>query len=394
MKNYNILWLLLYVSFFSSCELFIPTPETGVPPIVNTTGVKDVTQYSATCSGVVIPADISDVPSEDRPYGVIYGICWSTKPHPVTTDNRTGGDVKRLIDFNDSVDFTTQIDGLTGGTTYYVRAFAVNVKNVKIDGNRDGFYEVGKIVYGNEYSFTTDAVTPKITDVEGNVYRTIQIGTQLWMLENLRTTKYNDGTDIPTVKGDYGESISLSSPYFFYYYYSDSNQWYNPLNKNTLGLLYNGFAVATGKLAPIGWHVPTIDDWKKLSDYLGGDSVSGGKLKSTKTSTLANHVSFIHLGEWLPPNMGATNVSGFSAIPGGYYDNSKEQIIYDSSNPNTYGFESLGYFGHWWSSTEAMENSALYSISLNYGDATTYFTEELNSQHSKRYGFSIRCVKD
>lgn len=134
--------------------------------------------------------------------------------------------------------------------------------------------------------------------------------------------------------------------------------------------------------------------YEKLSDYLGGDSVSGGKLKSTKTSTLANHVSFIHLGEWLPPNMGATNASGFSAMPGGYYDNSKEQIIYDPGNPNTYGFKGVGCFGHWWSSTEALGNSALYSISLSYLNERTYFTEEINSQHSKRFGFSIRCVKD
>jgi uncharacterized protein (TIGR02145 family) len=377
--KYNRFWLLLCISFFISCN---PDPVTKpvLHPEVTTTEVKYVTQHTATCCAVVTSGGESDA--------IGYGLCWSASPHPTIADNVTGSNLKELVDFTSPVDFTAPIGGLTGSTTYYVRAFAVNVNKFP-DG---GYYPIGETIYGNEYKFTTDVETPTVTDADGNVYHTIQIGTQLWMLENLRTTKYNDGTDIPIVKGDIGEIFDLLSPHYFFYYYNPSNKWYNPLNKNTIGVLYNGYAVTTGKLAPIGWHVPSINDWIKLSDYLGGDSISGAKLKSANTSELANHVSFICQGNWMPPNTGAINSSGFSALPGGYYDNNNDTISYDVTDPNTYGFKGNGYFGHWWSSTEDMPNS-LYSIALNYMQASTYFSEK-NATHSKRFGFSVRCVKN
>lgn len=251
--------------------------------------------------------------------------------------------------------------------------------NKIIYNNGVGFIKAGETVYGNEYKFTTDIETPTVTDADGNVYRTIQIGTQLWMAENLKTTKYNDGTDIPTVKGPTWYSFfELSTPGYCDYYYQKN--YYNLTN--TYGVLYNGYAVTTGKLAPIGWHIPSIDDWEKLSDYLGGDSVSGAKLKSANTFEFANNLDFMYLGNWMTPNTGATNTSGFSALPGGY------------NNGVDFGFQGIGYFGHWWSSTEAMQNSALYSISLSYTKASTYFTEGISTQHSKHYGFSVRCIRD
>jgi len=373
MKRYLKLWVLISVLVFIACE---KNDDSTLKPTIITGEVKYVTQYTAICGGKLTSGGESD--------GIVYGVCWSTNPHPTIEDKIS--DANFIDSLTSPVDFTCPVKGLTGSTTYYVRAFAQNVQKFT---NGVGSYPVGETAYGNEYSFTTDAATPTVTDVDGNVYHTIQIGTQLWMLENLNTTKYNDGTDIPTVKGDIGETFNSLSPHYFYYWYNPSNAWYNPLNKNTIGLLYNGYAVATGKLAPTGWHVPTLDDWKKLSDYLGGDDVSGAKLKSALTSTLANHVSFLYEGNWMSPNNGTTNSSGFSALPGGYYSNN-DTIYYHVDNPNTYGFESNGYLGCWWSSTEDVSSqNSLNSVYLSYLHTNTYFYI-----NDKRLGFSVRCVRD
>jgi len=373
----------LSVAVFIACDLN-SDPITYHDPIyyptVSTGEINHVTQHTARCGGVLTSVGKSDA--------IVYGVCWSTSVHPTRADNSIDVNLLKLVDFTGTVEYSTPIDCLAGSATYYVRAYAINVKK---QTNSDGYYQVGEIVYGNEDEFSTDVETPTVTDADGNVYQTIQIGTQLWMLENLRTTKYNDGTDIPTVKGDLGENIDLLSPYFYYYWYNPSSIWYNPLNYNTIGVLYNGYAVATRKLAPIGWHVPSINDWKKLSNYLGGDSISGGKLKSAKT-TSSIHLSFLHLGNWMMPNTGATNSSGFSALPGGYYDNNNDKIYYDGTDPNSYGFKGNGYAGNWWSSTENMPNS-LYSIALSYLNEGIYFTDT-ESTHKKRLGFSVRCVKD
>jgi uncharacterized protein (TIGR02145 family) len=119
--------------------------------------------------------------------------------------------------------------------------------------------------------------TPSIvTDKDGNVYHTITIGTQVWMVENLKTTKYNDGTDIPLVK-DSATWANLTTPGYCWLY-NDQTTYIN-----TTGALYNWYAVNTGKLAPIGWHVPSDSDFIALTKYLGGENTAGGKLKEAGT---------------------------------------------------------------------------------------------------------------
>ena len=137
-----------------------------------------------------------------------------------------------------------------------------------------------------------------VTDIDGNVYKTITIGAQVWMKENLKVTKLNDGTAIELVINDDDWGISTSPGYCWYD--NDVN------NKNLYGGLYNGYCVITGKLCPTGWHVPTDSEWTELSDYLGGDDVAGGKMKETGTT------------HWLSPNTDANNESGFTGLPGGY----------------------------------------------------------------------------
>ncbi len=335
MKKFNGLWLSLTLSLLLSCDLTTRTYVVpGSLPVLTTSKITSISQNSAIGGGVITLNGKNET--------MACGLCWSTHLKPTLDDS--------IIYELPTTSFTSYFTGLTGSTTYFVRAFAIT-----IDGTS----------YGDECQFTTEKATPTITDVEGNVYHTVQIGTQLWMAENLKTTKYNDGSDIPTVKKGAAryEFFNLLSPGYCYYY---NDKDYNDLTK-TYGVLYNGYAVSTGKLAPIGWHVPSFDDWKKLSDYLGGDAVSGGKLKFTKN--------------WRLPNTGATNSSGFSALPGGYYDGVE------------IGFHGIEYFGHWWSSTEARQNTELNSIALGYEVASTYFAEDFSS-HSKNFGFSVRCVKD
>jgi uncharacterized protein (TIGR02145 family) len=197
---------------------------------------------------------------------------------------------------------------------------------------------------------------PPVTDIDGNTYPVIQIGTQLWMAKNLATTKYNDGADIPNVT-DNGDWSSLSTPAYC---------WHNNdelANKDTYGALYNWFTVETQKLCPIGWHVPTDNEWAILINNLGGASIAGGKLKEA---------GYLH---WNSPNTGATNEFGFEALPCG-----NRRI--DGS------FFNHGTSGEWWSST-ASESFSAWCRAM-YNDAGSVDRLALYN----RNGFTVRCVKD
>jgi uncharacterized protein (TIGR02145 family) len=181
------------------------------------------------------------------------------------------------------------------------------------------------------------------------------------MVENLKTTKYNDGTAIPLVTED-SAWLKLITP--GYCWYNNDAATY----KNPYGALYNWFAVNTGKLAPTGWHVPTDAEWTILTIYLGGDTVAGGKMKSTGTIEAG-------AGLWYSPNTGATNKSGFSAVPAGYRHGSG--AFYES-----------GYFCSWWSSSEDVTGDAW--------DRRLYNTDSyvVRIGDGKFIGVSVRCVRD
>ena len=197
------------------------------------------------------------------------------------------------------------------------------------------------------------------TDGCGNTYGTVVLGNQEWLTENLKTTKYNDGTPIPLVE-DNGLWGSLTTPAY---------SWYNNdqiSNEEIYGAIYNYYAVAdtnTRNVCPIGWHVPTHADWQELVNSLGGAGIAGGAMKE------------VGLTYWDSPNTGATNSSGFSARAGG--------------NRNTSGvFDQFGHGGFWWSSTEFNADRSFYWwVQSNANDAYT-------DNNLKDIGFSIRCVKD
>jgi uncharacterized protein (TIGR02145 family) len=195
-----------------------------------------------------------------------------------------------------------------------------------------------------------------VTDIDGNVYHPITIGTQVWLVENLKTTRYNDGTPIPLVTDSTAWS-NLTTPGYC---------WYNndAANKNTYGALYNWFTVNTGILAPTGWHVPTDTEWTTLTTYLGGESIAGGKLKETGST------------HWRSPNAGATNESGFTALPGGHRDING-------------AFSAIGDDGYWWSVTEYGSTGKVWYRNMNYNYAGV-----VRVSNNKINGHSVRCVKD
>jgi uncharacterized protein (TIGR02145 family) len=195
-----------------------------------------------------------------------------------------------------------------------------------------------------------------VKDIEGNIYKTVIIGNQVWMSENLKTSRYFDGADIPLITNGLTWS-NLKTPGFC---------WYNNdagSNKEPYGALYNGFSVSSGKLCPVGWHIPDNKEWKELRDFLGDTLTGGGKLKEAGT---------LH---WLTPNKGADNSSGFTALPAGirYFEGS---------------FASVLNYTCFWSSTETASTERWY-IGLFSGDASVIMDHRTNI-----YGFSVRCVKD
>jgi uncharacterized protein (TIGR02145 family) len=201
-----------------------------------------------------------------------------------------------------------------------------------------------------------------ITDVDGNVYRTVEIGDQCWMQDNLATETYGDGSAIPTGLSDAAWSSTTSGAFAVY--------GGDPANKGTYGLLYNWWAVADPRsICPAGWHVPTDGEWTELTDHLGGEPIAGGPMKTTGTLGTGT-------GLWLDPNTGATNSSGFSGLPGGLRS-------YFSG-----AYDLMGFLGNWWSATESATNGAWYR-GLGYGGTLVDRSGDL-----KENGFSVRCVRD
>ena len=225
------------------------------------------------------------------------------------------------------------------------------------DANGDGDLDVLDVVIEVD-CILTDCWEggPVCEDIDGNVYETIQIGEQLWMAENLKVTHYNDGSEIPNItnNGDWG-GLSTGA-------YGDYDN--NPTNSETYGRLYNWYTVDDSRgLCPEGWHVPSDNEYTVLTDYLGGESVAGGKMKEAG------------LEDWNSPNTGATNESGFTGLPGG--------------DRGTYGTCAyMGIYGDFWSSTEYNSNSAWFRL-LHY-----FYSEVYRFNLGKRYGCSVRCLRD
>lgn len=194
-----------------------------------------------------------------------------------------------------------------------------------------------------------------VTDIDGNVYPVARICGQLWMTENLRTTRYNDGTTIPTGLTTSAWGSATTGAYAIY------NSTVVTTN-TSFGKLYNWYAVNSGKLAPAGWHVASETEWAALVNCLGGSAVAGGKMKSTSLF-------------WNSPNVGADNSSGFNALPSGYIG-------------TTGGYSLLGDAAYFWASGERNLTQGEY-LSLNTNQAASF-----QNGATKTFGYAIRCIKD
>jgi uncharacterized protein (TIGR02145 family) len=207
-------------------------------------------------------------------------------------------------------------------------------------------------------AFCSSETYGTLTDQDGNIYKTVTIGSQTWMAENLRTTKYSDGTTISHVTDDPAWDDLTTGAYCNY-----KNTAANDTIA-TFGRLYNWHAVNTGKLAPKGWHVPTDAEWTLLTTYLGGENGAGTKLKEIGAAHWQNQ-----------PISWATNETCFTALPGGY-------------RYPTGWFNYVGEQGYWWSASEGNAGNALYRLMSN----NTVSVDKWS--FVKESGFSVRCVRD
>ena len=310
-------------------QVIFTTSQIRVP--VLTTYYGDI-QPTIAFSGGWITAD-------NGGYVTVRGVCWSTATNPTTKDNIT-------IDGEDIGSFNSYLTGLSANTTYYVRAYATNSAGTG---------------YGDQIQITTlvdyTGQTGTVNDIDGNTYPTIGIGGQIWMAENLKTTKFNDGEAIPLVT-DNTAWFNLTTPGYCWYNNNETDF------KATYGALYNWYTVNTGKLCPAGWRVSHFYDFANLNSYLDVTREgSGGKIKEA---------GYAH---WEIPNTGATNESGFTALPGGMRSDNGSFLY-------------LGSNSLWWTPDENISPEA-YSFLVTNTSGTLYVSSVI-----KYSGCSVRCIKD
>jgi uncharacterized protein (TIGR02145 family) len=310
-------------------EVSFSTISPAAFPIVTTSAVTNITSVSADGFGTV---------TDEGGSGVIErGICWSTSPNPTLSDNHSSSG-------SGLGSFTSSITGLSPAVAYYVRAYATNVNGTS---------------YGNQVTFNSaDGISGTISDLDGNFYGVLYIGTQVWMASNLKVTKYSNGDPI---SAGLSNSAWIATNTGAYSIYNDDLS-----NNSTYGKLYNWFAVNDSRnICPTGWHIPTLGEWNTLIGHLGSNSTAGGQLKSTGTTL------------WMTPNTGATNSSNFSARPGG--------IRSDVAG----NYSLLGLQSDFWTATQGGTSTTGVYFKLVYNNASIS-----NLDLDKNAGLSCRCIQD
>lgn len=286
-------------------------------PVVTTSPIANIAVTSASGGGIITSNGGAPVTES--------GLCWSKDTVPTINDHHTSG--------TDTSSFTDVLSNLEGGTVYFVRAYATNA---------------GGTAYGNVLYFATSAL-----DVDGNIYHTVIIGRQLWMVENLRATHYRNGDPLYKAMNASDWSIrNNSAGAFCSYNYDDTNA-------PVYGMLYNSMATIDSRnVCPEGWHLPTMEEWHALRDYLGGNEVAGGKMKEAGTE------------HWLT-STGASNSSGFTGLPAG-------SCNYDQ-------FDAMGTATYFWSDPKEETTVALIA---------DYESLVYTPNNPPTIGLSIRCIRD
>jgi len=283
--------------------------------VVTAGAILNVGITNATCSGSVQANRMADITS--------VGICWNTRPGPTVFNDMTSC----LLD---SANFSYTITNLDADSIYFFRAFAIT--------KYDTVYSINKVFFTHSKN--------AVADIDGNYYNTVRIGTQVWLAEDLKTSRFNDGTPV-NLSLENSSWVGIKEP-MSCWYGGDSVIYSFPR-----GRLYNWYAVGTGRLCPKQWHVPSNEEWKTLQNFLGGDSIAGGKLKARGTLY------------WQSPNMMATNQSGFTSFPSGYRNGSGDWFY-------------ANFFNYWWSIDE---ESPLISRTWFVYHSTGYLNNQVISKN-------------
>ncbi len=353
-KNHFICYLMTGILMLSQMGILNSCRDnsgpTFHPPEIKTQyPVKYITGSSALVSAGVITWGISTNVSFEYGKTLSYG---NSMPCPEFSGNHPSPPALFV---------GNTLTGLAPATTYHFRLKASNEYGTNY-GDDVFFTTLNKgesgIIFSSELNYGT------LSDIDGNVYKTIQIRQQTWMAENLKTTKFNDATDIEQVTSNYNWT-RLATP--AYCWYSNDSASYKLSN----GALYNWYAVKTNKLCPSDWHVPTKEEWTALFDNLGGNDLAAGKIQETGTT------------HWQSQDSDVSNSSGFTALPCGY----RNDGVYDGK------FDELGKCASWYSSTfyPAFSTSCAVSlfISVYSGSRLAVYYANYNTQ-----GKSVRCVKN
>jgi uncharacterized protein (TIGR02145 family) len=313
------------------------------PAIVITTQPTGVTQERATLHGQIVKDKFTST-------GFEFGT--------TTEYGEFISDITATESKNSNTPISCLITTLTPNTTYHYRLTAKSSHGT---------------VYGDDISFTTkdnrvifnpDVLYGMVTDIDGNKYKTIQVGTQTWMAENLKTTRLNEGTPIRLI-GAGADWMMPNSQTAAYCWLMDNVAKF----KDIYGALYNWHAVGSMKLCPAGWHVPADDEWKTLTNFLGGVLNIGEKIKETG----GNH--------WPNQGPGTTNSTGFTALPAGYRNFQGTFMNY-----NSYGVLQVSE-AYWWTSTSA-GSTARYEVIYNNSN------DLLAGSWIPEQGLAVRCLKD
>jgi uncharacterized protein (TIGR02145 family) len=338
----------LFVFLTGACE---NEGDDGAPVVV-TNELGPVRRTSVECSGSIDTAKYKPL--------MAAGFCWNTSGSPSLEDNFVLADAWRP-------EFTYVIQGLLPATTYYIRAYASSLEGV-------GYGEVRSFTTlpaGFTVVYNPASVYGSVSDVEGNVYKTVELGSQTWMAENLKTTRFNDNTEIPLVTGG-TEWENMTSPAYCWY---ENNE---AIYKDFYGAYYNWYTVNTGKLCPSGWHVPSDEEWKTLEMQLGM-SQEDADFWELRGTTEGLEIKETGTHNWFPDeNIAGTNESGFTALPGGL------RMGYDGGN-----IEGEGYVSFWWTSTRYLDyDIAVCRWVLDLQPKIIRVTRDCES------GFNVRCIKD
>jgi uncharacterized protein (TIGR02145 family) len=341
------IWFIFLTVLSYSCK-----KEDAIPSIL-THPVSIIARTSAWLKGTILPGSADSV-IED-------GFCWSTETLPTLSDQH------RITNHRDSNnDLVLYIHGLLSGTTYYVRTYAKTMNGT---------------FYGNMVSFTTKPPTGSInfnalltygtvSDIDGNIYKTIQIEQQVWMAENLKTTRFNDGSSIPLVEDENSWDI-LQTPGYCWF---ENNE---AVFRNIYGAYYNWYTVNTGLLCPTGWHIPNEEDWKVLKISLGMTEEQADQILGVAGTTEGDKIREKGVLNWVEESREANNESGFTALPGGCRSVGSADFLWEGTDAS------------WWSATSA-GISVAWSHGVGYNDSGIWRSD----MYVKEYGQNIRCVKD